>query len=206
MDIQVKKLAGGEAGKVSVNEAVFGLDPRLDIISRVIRWQNTMQAQGSANTLTRSEVTGTTKKPFKQKGTGSARQGSLKGPHQTGGGRIHGPKPRCMHTSLNKKIRQLGTKHALSLKIKEGGIIVVDNFDFAEISTKKAAEIVKSHGIYSAVFIGCPVAANNFRTSMRNVARTQFVPDFAVNARSILRFKNVVIAKDSIKIIEEKLA
>ena len=126
MKVAVVTLENKAAGELELADAVFGLEPRKDILQRVVEWQRAKARAGTHKTKTRAEVSGTGKKPFKQKGSGNARQGTLRGPHQEGGGRAHGPVVRDHGYSLNKKVRSLGLKHALSAKAAEGKLIVVD--------------------------------------------------------------------------------
>jgi large subunit ribosomal protein L4 len=136
MKINVVTLENKAAGELELSDAVFGLTPRGDILQRVVEWQRAKARAGTHKTKTRAEVSGTGKKPFKQKGTGGARQGTTRGPHQEGGGRAHGPVVRSHEYSLTKKVRALGLKHALSSKAKEGKLIIVDAIALKEVKTK----------------------------------------------------------------------
>ncbi len=211
MELKVTNISGKASGSQALNKDVFGLDPRLDIISRVVRWQDTCSKTGSSNSFGRSDVKATTAKPFRQKGTGNARQGSKVAPHMRGGGVAHGPTTRNMETKLNKKIRKLGLRHALSLKAKENNVVIFDNFTVSKPSTKAGVELLGANKLVAdnknkVLFIGNPESSENLHKSVRNIHGANFLPDFAVNCRSLLAYDKIVICKDSIETIQNKVA
>ena len=136
MELSVKTLAGKAAGKVTVSEAVFGLEPRADILQRMVRWQLARRQQGTHATKQRSDIRATSKKLYRQKGTGSARHGNAAAPQFRGGGKAFGPNPRSHAIDLPKRVRALALKHALSAKAKADAIIVVDDLSAKEAKTK----------------------------------------------------------------------
>ena len=205
MELSVNKIDGTSVAALSVSNDIFGLEPRLDIISRVVRWQEANTRTGSSNTQNRSNVRGTTKKPFAQKGTGNARQGSLKGPHQRGGGVAHGPLTRLVGQKLPKKLRKLGVRHALSLKVKEQSLFILESFDIKTPSVKTGIKLLSDNKIEKVLFIGGREESENLRLSVNNIHGVNFLPDVAVNAKSLLSYDTVVIAQNSINKIEEAL-
>jgi large subunit ribosomal protein L4 len=182
MKINVVTLENKAAGELELNDTIFGLTPRKDILQRVVEWQRAKARAGTHKTKTRAEVSGTGKKPFKQKGTGGARQGTTRGPHQEGGGRAHGPVVRSHEYSLNKKVRTLGLKHALSSKAAEGKLFVVD----------------------SLFITGAEVDAS-FAKAINNLIGHDVLPTQGANVYDILRHKELVLSKDAVAALEERL-
>lgn len=144
MDVKVTTLAGKEAGKVALSDAIFGLEPREDIIHRVIRWQLAKRQQGTHKTKGRAEIARTGAKMYRQKGTGRARHSSARVPQFRGGGRAHGPVVRSHAHELPKKVRALGLKHALSAKARADQIIVLDDLTFADGKTRRLSTALQS--------------------------------------------------------------
>ena len=153
MELQVKTLEGGAAGSITVSDEIFGLEPRTDLIHRVVRWQLAKRQTGTHKTLGRSEVSGTTKKFVRQKGSGGARHGNKKAPQFRGGGRAFGPVVRDHGHDLPKKVRVLGLKHALSAKAKTDSIVVVEDAKAAEAKTKALKSQLNKLGLTSALVI-----------------------------------------------------
>ena len=154
MEFNVKTLEGKDAGQVSLSDEIFGLDPREDILARMVRWQLAKKQQGTHKTKTRAEVSRTGAKMYKQKGTGRARHHSARAPQFRGGGKAHGPVVRSHEHDLPKKVRQLALRHALSAKMKAEDIIIVDNLVAAEAKTKGLAGSFASLGLTNVLFIG----------------------------------------------------
>jgi large subunit ribosomal protein L4 len=146
MKLDVIKLDGGKAGSIDLDEALFGLDPRADILHRVVRWQRAKAQAGTHSTLTRAEVSYSTKKIYRQKGTGGARHGSRKAPIFRHGGVVKGPTPRSHAHDLPKKFRALGLRHALSAKAKAGELVIVDSLVMAEAKTAMLAKTLQDRG------------------------------------------------------------
>lgn len=202
MKINVITLENKAAGELELNDAVFGLTPRKDILQRVVEWQRAKARAGTHKTKTRAEVSGTGKKPFKQKGTGGARQGTLRGPHQEGGGRAHGPVVRSHEYKLPKKIRALGMKHALSAKQAAGQLFILD-----ALKGDKSAAVAKNFaglGFKKPLFIAGEVDAN-FARAARNVKHVNILKVAGANVVDILRHKELVLTKDAVVALQERL-
>ncbi|MCB1441284.1 MAG: 50S ribosomal protein L4, partial [Nitratireductor sp.] len=168
MDLTVKTLDGKDAGKVSVSDLIFGLDPREDIIARMVRYQLAKKQQGTHRTKTRSEIARTGKKMYKQKGTGRARHHSARAPQFRGGGRAHGPVVRSHAHDLPKKIRALALRHALSAKLKSEDVIIVDSLVANEAKTKVLVGTLAGLGLTNALFIGGAELDANFKLAAQN--------------------------------------
>ncbi|MFH1517873.1 MAG: 50S ribosomal protein L4, partial [Pseudomonadota bacterium] len=154
MDLTVTTLEGKDAGKISLSDAIFGLDPRQDLIQRIVRWQLAKKQQGTHQALGRADISRTGAKMFKQKGTGRARHHAASAPQFRGGGRAHGPVLRSHEHDLPKKVRALALRHALSAKAQASDIIVVDNLTAAEAKTKALTGSLSKLGLTNALFIG----------------------------------------------------
>lgn len=205
MKANVVSLDSKAAGDVTLNADIFGLEPRKDILFRVIEWQRANARAGTHKTKSRSEVSGTGKKPFKQKGTGNARQGTLRAPHHEGGGRAHGPVVRTHNTSLNKKIRALGLKMALSAKQKDGLLFVVE----VPSSTTKTKDIAASfikHGFTKPLIIDGEVLNEAFAKSARNIKNVNLLPSVGANVFDIMRHKQLILTTDAVKALEARFA
>jgi len=206
MKAQVVTLENKAAGEIDLLDAIFGLDPRADILDRVVQWQRAKARAGTHKTKDRSEVSGTGKKPFKQKGTGNARQGTLRGPHQEGGGRAHGPVVRSHAYSLPKKIRALGLKHALSAKQKAGKLVVVDTLAVKDAKTKAVATSFAGLGLTKPLIITAAEVDAGFALAARNVKGVDILPVIGANVFDILRHKELVLTKDAVSALQERLA
>jgi len=194
------------SGEVTLNKDIFGLEAREDILHRVIRWQLAKRRLGTRKTKTISEVSGTTKKPHAQKGTGRARLGSLRVVQCRGGGIAHGPVVRSHEHSLNKKFRKLGLKHALSAKQTANELLIVNNFD---IDAPKTALLTKTVAHYNArnllvIYDGeLPV---NVGLAACNIHKLDMLSEAGLNVYDIVRHEKVIITADALKKIEERLA
>jgi large subunit ribosomal protein L4 len=206
MQANVITLAG-KAGneKVSLNEEIFGLDLRSDILHRVVNWQLAKRQSGTHETKERNDVRGGAKKPFRQKGTGNARQGSTKGPHMRGGAVVFGPHSRSHAHSLPKKIRALGLKIALSSKVKSGNIFVLKEDANAEYKTAQVAKGFEALGLKSVLIIGGEQINDNFKKAVANLKEVDLLPVQGANVYDILRRKNLILTEDAIKKLEERL-
>jgi large subunit ribosomal protein L4 len=163
-------------GELKLDQSIFGLEPRRDILQRVVRWQLAKRRSGNHKAKTRSEVSGTTKKPFRQKGNGTARQGTLRGPHQRGGGVAFGPVVRSHEHKLPRKVRKMGLKCALSAKLMEGKLVIIDGCDLDSPKTKDLAAVLEEHGLESALFIDGEEKNLNFEFAARNLAKCHVLP------------------------------
>lgn len=205
MKINVVTLENKAAGELELADAVFGLEPRKDILQRVVEWQRAKARAGTHKTKDRSEVSGTGKKPFKQKGSGNARQGTLRAPHHEGGGRAHGPVNRSHAYSLNKKVRALGLKHALSAKQAEGKLIVVDALSLKDAKTKSVAKHLKTLGLTKPLFISGETVDAGFAKAINNLIGHDALPVQGANVYDILRHKELVLSKEAVSALEARL-
>ena len=204
MDIKITTLSGGEAGSVTLADEIFGLEPREDILQRVVRWQLAKRQQGTHQSLGRAEIARTGAKLYKQKGTGRARHGSARAPQFRGGGKAHGPVSRSHAHDLPKKLRALGLKHALSAKAKSGGLIVVDNIASTDGKTKAVATQLAGLGWTNALIIGGAELDVNFSRSARNLPNIDVLPVQGINVYDILRRQTLVLSKAAVEALEER--
>jgi large subunit ribosomal protein L4 len=204
MDLVVKTLEGKDAGTVSVSDAIFGLEPREDLIARMVRYQLAKKRQGTHQTKTRAEISRTGKKMYKQKGTGRARHHSARAPQFRGGGRAHGPVTRSHAHDLPKKIRALALRHALSAKAKSETLIVVDNLVAAEAKTKALVNAFAGLGLNNALFIGGAELDSNFKLAAQNIPNVDVLPVQGINVYDILRRNTLVLSKAAVEALEER--
>ncbi len=205
MKMQVMTLENKAAGEQELEDSVFGLTPRKDILQRVVEWQRAKARAGTHKTKTRSEVSGTGKKPFKQKGTGNARQGTLRAPQHEGGGRAHGPVVRSHAFSLNKKVRTLGLRHALSAKVAEGKLLLIDNAEVKEAKTAALAKRFTALGLTKPLIIGGDVVNEAFAKAARNIKGVDVLPTAGANVLDILRHKELVLTKEAALSLQARL-
>ena len=206
MKLAVKNLKNAEVGQADLPESIFGVAPRSDILHRVVNWQRAKAQAGTHKTKTISDISGTTKKPFKQKGTGNARQGSLRSAQMRGGATIFGPVVRSHAYDLPKKIRQLGLKMALSSKVADGKLVLLDNTDVKSHKTKEMAAALKAMNLKSALIIDQSENNDNFVRAVANIPNVDVLPVMGANVWDILRRDNLVITQAALKKIEERLA
>ncbi len=206
MKVNVVTLENKAAGELELNDTVFGLAPRKDILARVVEWQRAKARAGTHKTKTRAEVSGTGKKPFKQKGTGGARQGTTRGPHQEGGGRAHGPVVRSHAYDLPKKVRALGLKHALSSKQAEGKLFILSDVDVKEGKTKTLIANFSALGFIKPLIITGAVVNESFANAARNVIGVDVLPVQGANVYDILRHKELVLTKEAVEALQTRLA
>lgn len=205
MKVNVVTLENKAAGELELADTVFGLEPRKDILQRVVEWQRAKARAGTHKTKTRAEVSGTGKKPFKQKGTGGARQGTTRGPHQEGGGRAHGPVVRSHEYSLPKKIRALGLKHALSSKQAEGKLFIVDSLSLKDAKTKIVSKNLAGLGLTKPLFISGETVDEGFAKAIGNLIGHDALPVQGANVYDILRHKELVLTKEAVDALEARL-
>lgn len=204
MELEVKSLGGNAAGSITVSDEIFGLEPRVDLIQRVVRWQLAKRQAGTHKTLGRSEVSGTTKKFVRQKGSGGARHGNRKAPQFRGGGKAFGPVVREHAHDLPKKVRALGLKHALSAKAASGNLFVVEDAKAAEAKTKALKEIIGNLGLTSALFVDGSEVDANFGLATRNIPLVDVLPIQGINVYDILRRDTLVLTKAAVAALEER--
>ena len=204
MKLDVIKLDGGNAGSVELDEALFGLEPRADILHRVVRWQRNKAQSGTHKVKTRSEVSYSTKKIYRQKGTGGARHGSRKAPIFRKGGIYKGPTPRSHAHDLTKKFRKLGLMHALSAKAREGAIVIIDAAE-SDGKTGALAKQVKNLGWKRALIIDGAAVNENFAQAARNIEGLDILPSMGANVMDILKRDTLVITKAGVEALEARL-
>jgi large subunit ribosomal protein L4 len=205
MKTQVLTLDAKKAGEIELNDAVFGVDVRADVLDRAVQWQLAKRRAGTHAAKTISGVSGTTKKPYAQKGTGNARQGSLRSPQFRGGGVIFGPVVRSHAYDLPKKVRQLALKTALSAKAKDGKLIVLDS---AKVETHKTKEMVaklKKLGVSSALIIDGANLDLNFCRAVANIPLIDVLPEQGANVYDILKREVLVLTKNAVEQLEARL-
>ena len=204
MKIAIKTLDNGEAGEADLPDEIFAANPRADIMARVVHWQLAKRRSGNHKVKGMGEVSGTTKKPYKQKGTGNARQGSLRSPQFRTGGAVHGPVVRDHGYDLPKKVRRLGLISALSQKQAEGRLVVIDTAT-ATAKTKELAAKLKVLGWTSTLFIDHAVDANFLRASA-NIHRVDVLPTVGANVYDILHHDLLVLTTAAVDGLRERLA
>ncbi len=206
MKADVIKLDSKKAGSIDLSDDVFGLEPRADILQRVVRWQLAKRQAGTHKVKTRSETSYSTKKIYRQKGTGGARHGSRNAPIFRKGGVYKGPTPRSHAHDLTKKFRALGLKHALSAKQASGDLIIVDAADLKDGKTKALAAAIKSLGIKKALFIDGAEVNENFALAARNIDGIDILPSMGANVYDILRRDKLVLTKAAVEALEARLS
>ena len=205
MKLDVIKLDGGKAGSIDLDEALFGLDPRADILHRVVRWQRARAQAGTHSVLTRGEVSYSTKKIYRQKGTGGARHGSKKAPIFRHGGVTKGPTPRSHAHDLPKKFRALGLKHALSAKAKAGELVILDSLALVDAKTGLLAKTLGERGWKRVLVIDGATVDANFALAARNIEGVDVLPTIGANVYDILKRDTLVITKAGIEALEARL-
>ena len=204
MKLDVIKLDGGKAGSVELDEALFGLEPRADILHRVVRWQRNKAQAGTHKVKTRSETSYSTKKIYRQKGTGGARHGDRNAPIFRHGGIYKGPTPRSHGHELPKKFRKLGLRHALSAKAKAGELVILEAAE-AEGKTSALAKQVKNLGWKRALIIDGATVNEAFAQAARNIEGLDVLPSMGANVYDILKRDTLVITKAGVEALEARL-
>ena len=196
-------MAGKQIGEVELSEAVFGIEPNQSVVHDVVKNHLANCRQGTQSSLTRAEVSGGGKKPWRQKGTGRARQGSTRAPQWTHGGIVFAPKPRTYRYTLNKKVRRLALKSALSAKAAAGNVLVVDKLEMGEIKTKTFQSFLNTVESKKAVVVtGCP----NVVKSALNIPGVVTSPAALINVYDIVNANQVIIDRGALAAIEEVFA
>ena len=204
--IKVYNMQGEAVGEVTLSETVFGVEPNVAAIHEAVKNHLANRRQGTQSTLTRAEVRGGGKKPHRQKGTGRARQGSTRAPHYTHGGVAFAPKPRSYRYSLNKKLRRLALKSALSIKAAGDSIIVVDGIEMEEIKTKEFKKFLDSIGVSGKALIVTPDVNENVIRSARNLPGIKTTFAQLLNTYDIMDARTFVVDKNALETIEEVYA
>ena len=204
--VNVLNIKGETVGKMELSDAIFGIEPNTTAMHAVVVNYLASQRQGTQSTKTRAEVSCGGKKPWRQKGTGRARQGSTRAPHFTHGGVAFGPKPRDYRYSLNKKLRRLAMKSALSSKVAEGSIIVLDDIQLDEIKTKSMVEILSAVGFKKKALLVMPEINDKVLLSARNIAGVTPTITGEINVYDILNNNQMIIVKAAVEKLEEVYA
>ena len=204
-NVSVYNIEGNEVGTLELNDAVFGVEVNEHLVHLAVVAQLANKRQGTQKAKTRSEVSGGGRKPWRQKGTGHARQGSTRAPQWTGGGVVFAPTPRDYTIRLNKKEKRLALKSALTSRVNENKFIVVDELNFAEIKTKKFAEVMKNLKVEKALVVLNDMDVNVIK-SADNVPTVKTAQTNELNVFDVLKYDTVVVTKDAVKTIEEVYA
>ncbi|MBC6498049.1 MAG: 50S ribosomal protein L4 [Alphaproteobacteria bacterium GM7ARS4] len=199
MKVAVKTILNEDAGSIDVRESVFACEAREDILARVVRWQQAQRRQGSRRTKGRGDIVGGKKKPWRQKGTGRARQGSINAPHFRGGSKAFGPVMRSHGHQLNKNIRRLALRMALSLRMKQEKMFVWDVLALEEGKTALLAKRLRALGITSAFIVGDDTIHENIQRASRNLPHIHVLPRQGMNVYDILHKDTLVITKQSVQ-------
>ena len=205
MKLGVITLDSGKAGDIDLSDDIFGLEPRADLLHRVVRWQRAKAQQGTHSVLGKSDVSYSTKKIYRQKGTGGARHGSRKAPIFRHGGVYKGPTPRSHAFDLPKKVRALGLKHALSAKVAAGELVIVDSLNIAEGKTSVVAKAVKENGWKRVLVIDGAEVNENFARAARNLEGVDVLPSMGANVYDILRRDTLVLTRAGVEALEARL-
>ena len=204
MKADVLKLDAGAAGSIELDDAVFGLEPRADILHRCVVYQLAKRQQGTHKTKERNEVNATGKKMYRQKGSGGARHGDKKASQFRGGGKAHGPRVRSHAIDLPKRVRRLALKHALSSKQKSGALVIIDEAKLADAKTKSAIDAFSKLNIDSALIVDAQID-EGFGLAARNVPGVDIIPVMGANVYDILRKKTLVLTKAAVEGLEARL-
>jgi large subunit ribosomal protein L4 len=205
MKATIKNLNNEAVGEIELSEAVFGLPHRTDLLARMVNWQLAKRRSGNHKTKGISEIRGTTKKPYVQKGTGRARQGSIRSPQFRGGATIFGPVVRSHEHDLTKKVRKLALKTALSAKVAEGKLIVLDSAAADSHKTKELAVRLATLGLTSALIIDGSNLDENFAKASRNIPLIDVLPEQGANVYDILRRDTLVLTRNAVEQLEARL-
>ncbi len=204
MKTAVKTLDAASAGDIELKDEIFGLEPRQDLIHRMVRYQTLKRMAGTHHAQDRSEVTVTGKKMYRQKGTGGARHGDKAVPQFRGGGKVFGPRPRSHAVDLPKKVRALALKHALSAKAKAGEIVVIDRVESTDGKTKGLKERFGKLALTNALIIDGAEIQPEFARAARNIPNIDVLPVQGINVYDILRRKNLVLTRAAVEALEAR--
>jgi large subunit ribosomal protein L4 len=204
MKMDITTLEGGQAGSVELDEAILGLEPRADLLARCVRWQLAKRRAGTHAVKNRADIARTGKKMYKQKGTGNARHGSARVPQFRGGGRAFGPQVRSHEHALPKKVRALALKHALSTKVRDASLIIVDDVTLTEPRTQALKETFGKLGFSNALFIAGSEVDVNFGRAARNLPNIDVLPVQGINVYDILRREKLVLSRAAVDALEAR--
>ncbi len=206
MKIDITSISGDAAGSRELDEAIFGLEPREDLIARMLRWQLARRQAGTHKTLGRAEIHRTGKKMYKQKGTGGARHGSRRAAQFVGGAKAHGPVVRSHAFDLPKKVRAMALRHALSSKAQAGTLVILDDASLPDAKTASLRVHFNAMGLKNALIIAGPAVDTNFRLAARNIPNVDVLPDAGLNVYDVLRRETLVLTKAAVMAIEARFA
>ena len=193
-----------KVSQIDLDDAIFGGEVKEHLLYAVVRYQMAARRQGTHKTKGRSEVAGGGRKPWKQKGTGRARQGSIRSPQWRGGGTIFGPVPRDHSFKLNKKVRAAALRSALARRAQEGALVVLDKFEVAEPKTRVVVDFLERFELSDALFV-LPVQDEKFSLSARNIPTVTVLPTEGLNVYDVLRRKNLVLTKGALEAVTQRL-
>jgi len=203
--VSVYNLDKQQVGEFELSDAIFGAEVNEALIYDVLKAQLASRRAGTAKVKIRAEVSGSTRKLYRQKGTGAARHGGIRASHYFGGGKAHGPQPRDYSYRPPRKMRAGALVSALSLKLKQGQLVVLDTFELSEIKTKRLQQILKTFNAGSALIVDA-LGNENLKLSARNLQKTQFLPPEGVNLYDVLRHENLVLTKNAATQLQNRLA
>ncbi|MDP4593899.1 MAG: 50S ribosomal protein L4 [Beijerinckiaceae bacterium] len=206
MKIDVTSVDGAAAGSIELNESIFGLEPRSDLLARMVRYQLAKRRAGTHDVKNRAEINRTGKKMYKQKGSGGARHGSMRANLFRGGGRSFGPTPRSHAHDLPKKVRALALRHALSAKARDGGIIIWQDAQVEDGKTKSLWSSFEKSGLSSVLIIGGADLQDKFCLAARNIPNVDVLPVQGINVYDILRREKLVLTKAAIEALEARFS
>lgn len=204
--VALYNVSGAQVGEVELSDAVFGIEPHIHVLHEAVLMQQASERQGTHKTKGRSEVRGGGRKPWKQKGTGRARQGSIRSPQWKGGGIVFGPTPRSYAYKLPKKVRRLAIKSALSSKVIDNEVIVLDQLEMAAAKTKEFAAILNNLKVERKALIVSAEYNENVALSTRNIPGVKFVAADGINVLDVMLYDKLIITKDAVQKVEEVLA
>ena len=203
MEISITKLDGKSAGKISVSDAVFGLEPRADILQRMVNYQLAKKQQGTHQSQGRSDVARTGARLYRQKGTGKARHHAASAPQFRGGGKAHSPVSRSHAIDLPKKVRALALRHAISSKMQSSSLVVLEDLS-SNGKTKSLAAQFETLGLKNALFVGGETIDSGFKNAASNLANIDVLPIQGINVYDILRRNTLVLSKAAVEALEER--
>ncbi|WP_270167915.1 50S ribosomal protein L4 [Paenibacillus sp. SYP-B4298] len=204
--VAVYNVSGSQVEEIELSDSVFGIEPNVHVLHSAVVLQQAAERQGTHKTKGRSEVRGGGRKPWKQKGTGRARQGSIRSPQWVGGGTVFGPTPRSYGFKLPKKVRRLAIKSALSSKVIDNGIIVLDQLALAQPKTKEFAAILNNLKVARKALVVTAGYEDNVALSARNIPGVKFVAADGINVLDVLQHDQLIITKEAALKVQEVLA
>lgn len=203
--VALYNMEGTQIGEIELSDAVFGIEPHVHVLHQYVVMQQASERSGTHSTKTRSEVRGGGRKPWRQKGTGRARQGSIRAPQWVGGGTVHGPKPREYGFKLPKKVRRLAMKSALSAKVRDGELIVLDKLAFEKPKTKNMVAVLKNLKVDRKALVVGGEFDETVWLSARNIPGVKYLAAHKINVLDVLRHDKLIMTQDAVAKVEEVL-